>query len=381
MLAPSTRFLTEWRPLAALGAVADAWRDLCARAAEPNAFYEPAFALAAAPVLGSDAGAVLVWSPDARLAGLFPLRLARRRYGLPLPLLIGWTHDYGPFGVPLVDRDRIDDVVASFLDHVAAAADLPKLVLMPCLAADGVVARALAAEAARRGGRTADLDPRRRALLATTEDAKTYLDAAVHKNRRQKLARQRRRLAESGGLRCDFESDPARVEALLDEFLAIEQSGWKGRARTAAAQDDAVAQFMRRATIGLARDGKLIVGALRHAGHAIAATLVLRSGAGAWVWKIAYDEQAARYSPGVQIVLDLTARLLGDPAVAWTDSCATPDHPMIDRVWRERLALTDRLIAVAPGSGFAFTLAWRLESLRHAAIALAKRLGAVLRRA
>ena len=55
----------EWRPLAALGEVRGEWRDLARRALEPNVFYDPAFALAAAPVFGADIGAVLVWSTAA----------------------------------------------------------------------------------------------------------------------------------------------------------------------------------------------------------------------------------------------------------------------------------------------------------------------------
>src|SRR5437764_7416422 len=95
---------TEWRPFAELGGIADAWRALARRAVEPNCFYDPAFALAAAPVLGVDAGAVLVWSAaPRRLIGLFPCCIEQRRYGLRLPLLAGWTHPYGPLGTPLVD--------------------------------------------------------------------------------------------------------------------------------------------------------------------------------------------------------------------------------------------------------------------------------------
>ncbi len=41
-------FAVEWRWFAELVPIADDWRDLAARALEPNVFYEPAFALAAA---------------------------------------------------------------------------------------------------------------------------------------------------------------------------------------------------------------------------------------------------------------------------------------------------------------------------------------------
>ena len=82
-------------------------------------------------------------------------------------------------------------------------------------------------------------------------------------------------------------------------------------------------------------------------GRAIAAIVTLRSGDAAWCWKIAYDEAFARYSPGVQLLLDVTEALLADPRIARADSCATPDHPMIDHIWRERLSLSDRLMCVA----------------------------------
>lgn len=61
-------FAVEWRPLTRLEPVAPQWRELAGRALEPNVFYEPAFALAAVPVFGADAGAVLIWSGEVAAA-------------------------------------------------------------------------------------------------------------------------------------------------------------------------------------------------------------------------------------------------------------------------------------------------------------------------
>src|ERR1700738_3813300 len=107
----------EWMRLTTLAEFRDEWRDLSHRALEPNVFYDPAFALAAAPVFGADAGAVLVWSKAAptRLIGLFPARNARR-YGM-MTALTGWTHPYAPFGVPLVDRGEADAAIPGCLAH------------------------------------------------------------------------------------------------------------------------------------------------------------------------------------------------------------------------------------------------------------------------
>ena len=78
-----TTFRVEWRPIIELQCHVLEWRRLAQRAAEPNVFYEPSFALAAADVFGRNVRAGLVWSRTApeRLLGFFPARIERRRYG------------------------------------------------------------------------------------------------------------------------------------------------------------------------------------------------------------------------------------------------------------------------------------------------------------
>jgi CelD/BcsL family acetyltransferase involved in cellulose biosynthesis len=372
MLAPPTATLTcERRGLTALADVVEAWRDLAARAAEPNVFYEPAFALAAAPALGRGVEVVLVWAPSGQLVGLFPIERTRTRWGVPIEVVVGWTHAYAPLGTPLVDRHFLDAAFDAFLDHFGAAGSLPPLLLMPLVTADGVVAQALAGAVRRRDGRSRTFGAHRRALLMTGSGADAYLDASLGRKKRREIARQRRRLGDDCGIECEIATAPARVAAILDEFLAIEAAGWKGRAGTAARQNPEIHAFMTKAVTDLANEGKTIAAALRQGDRAIAANVVLKSGAGSWGWKIAYDETTARSSPGVQILIDVTTRLIDDPDIAWCDSCAVPDHSMIDHVWRERLAVEDWLIGLA-GDLPTFNWATRLEAVRRRLIAVGR---------
>ena len=64
----------------------------------------------------------------------------------------------------------------------------------------------------------------------------------------------------------------------------------------------------------------------------------------AFYFKLGIDEHFAKYSPGVQLTLELTRHLCADPAIASADSTAGPDHPMINPIWRGRLAIGDVLI-------------------------------------
>jgi CelD/BcsL family acetyltransferase involved in cellulose biosynthesis len=285
-------------------------------------------------------------------------------------VLSAWTHPYAPLGTPLVDRDEADAVLAAWLAHLARDSALPGLVLLPLLPEDGPFAAALARALTRRDAAHAAFGQHRRAALVPAGRA-DYIEHAIGAKKRKELRRQRHRLADAGKVTTDTTTDPTAIGDALRDFLALEARGWKGRAGTAAAKHDDIRRFIDNAIGALAADGHVRIDCLRLGGQAVAAAITLVSGARAWTWKIAYDEAYARFSPGVQLMLDVTEALLADRAVAHADSCATADHPMIDHLWRERLALSDRLVAVraAPST---FALACRLEQARRRAIAAAK---------
>jgi CelD/BcsL family acetyltransferase involved in cellulose biosynthesis len=372
-------FRVEWRPLAELAPVAEQWRALAADPLEPNVFYEPAFASAAAPVFGHDVGAFLVWSRSTppKLLGFFPTRIERRRWGVPLPVLVGWTHAYGPLGTPLVDRDAAPAVIAAWLDHIATHPELPRLVLLPYVA-EGPVAQAIAAVVARRKGWSAAFGRHQRALLAPDEERANYLGRSMARKKRKELRRQKRRLTDDGLVVRASTGEPGEVAGALGDFFTLEAAGWKGRAGTAAGADGHVRDFLKNAVGALAAEGKVQIDRLVVDAYPIAVMVTLRSGASVWCWKTAYDEKFSRASPGVQLLLDVTQVLLDDGSVIRADSCATADHPMIDHIWRERLALSDQLISV--GSGPAFIAACALEACRRTLVAAAKSLRDLVRR-
>src|SRR5580700_11423953 len=162
----------EWRTLSELEPIAADWRELAARALEPNVFYEPAFALEAAKIFGRDAGALLVWSGTSprKLLGFFPGTIEPRRYGLKLPVLVGWTHPYAPLGTPLVEREAAEPVIAAWLAYLTDDPELPGLVLLPFLPANGPFATVLDAIVRRAQMPSAPFNRHSRALLAPAPD-------------------------------------------------------------------------------------------------------------------------------------------------------------------------------------------------------------------
>jgi CelD/BcsL family acetyltransferase involved in cellulose biosynthesis len=379
---PAGELELEWRPLTALEPDREAWRRLAERAAEPNVFYDPAFALAAAPALGAGVQAALLWSRTRprQLLGFFPIR-HERRYGPLWPVATGWTHAFAPLGTPLVDRDRADQVIDAFLSRVSGTARAAPILLWPFIPEHGPFAAALDRVLARRGSRSARFGDHRRAALAPGTARADYLARALSRKRRKELARLRRRLTVNGKLELATARTEAEVAASLSEFLALEARGWKGRAGTAIDSDPAIGRFVGSAMAALAADAMARIDRLRLDGRTLAAAITLRQGEAAWFWKIAFDEAYARCSPGVQLTLELTAALLADARMARVDSCASEHHPMIDHVWRERIAVCDRLVALDPTAERAFWAARQLEAWRYGGRAAAKRLRAAVQRA
>jgi hypothetical protein len=304
--------------------------------------------------------------------GLFPACIGRWRRGFT-SMLVGWTHPYAPLGTPLIDRDETEAVIAAWLDHLGCDPAMPAELLLPLVPEQGAFADALEMVLARQGRRTAPFGRHERALLAPGTERDKYLERAMSGSKRKELRRQRRRLEDIAPVTGATATGTADIEAALKDFMVLEASGWKGLAGTAIVNNPAIKDFVQKAVGGLAADGHARIDRLFLNGTAIAATITLASGDTAWCWKIAYNEGLARSSPGVQLVCDLTENLLAHPVPLHVDSCAAADHPMIDHVWRERLALSDRLIALRP-SAMPFTLVCWIETLRRSGLAAAKAL-------
>jgi hypothetical protein len=94
----------------------------------------------------------------------------------------------------------------------------------------------------------------------------------------------------------------------------------------------------------LAAQGRCEIVTLAHGGVPVACGIVLRHGSRAFFFKITFDEREWKTSPGVQLTLDLTRHLCADPDIVDVDSTADADHPMIDHIWRGRLAMADLFV-------------------------------------
>ena len=321
---------------------AEAWRILATRAAEPNGYYLPDWELAVnASVPGRTGASALAAWHDKMLVGLLPVVSMRQAYKIPLPALVS-AHPYGTLCSPPLDHGMAVDAAATLMQ--AARQSGARALVLREVALDGAAMKAFNMVLRGEGLRRRVLQWHLRASLDATRDADELLDDALGAKKLKELRRQRHRLAEQGAVTFEVARSPQDVAAALESFLTLEASGWKGARGTALAQVEGDATFIRRATSALAATGNCEIVTLRAGETPVASGIVLRHRSRAFFFKLGVDERFAKFSPGVQLTLDLTRHLCADPAIASADSTASPDHPMINPIWRGRFAIGDVLI-------------------------------------
>lgn len=325
----------------------DGWRALVAHSAEPNPFFEPEYVLPAAELIGGRRLGLLVVREAERWVACLPVHRPRRWHRVPLGCVATWQHRYCFLGTPLVRRDRVEGAIAALAGELVGQRGT-SFAGLDALADEGPVREALRGAIGRRGGDEVPVSRHQRALLRRPEAGKGA--PTVTGKHRRELERKRRRLEDELGAQLAV-VDLAEDAAAVEEFLALEASGWKGRSGTALASMHRDAEFFRAICSSFRGLGRLHLLSLQADGERVAMACNLRAGPGVFCLKIAFAERWRRYSPGAQLVLDHVEWFGRDSDAAWMDSCVQPDNELVNRLWPDRRGIATLAIPVRSARG------------------------------
>lgn len=350
-----------------LAAHVAAWDELARTAAESNVFYESWQLLPAIKAMGShsDLRFVLLYDPKPpgsapgappQLCAFFPLEKLRRYKGLPVGVLSLWKHVYCSTCTPLLRAGRERECLGALLDFLRRDGESAPLFELRTVPAEGNFQRYWIEACQAHHILTFTEEIYTRALLQPVAHGgswspEEYLRAALTRKRRKELKRLENRLTELGPLSYEALENPDDAPRWIEEFLQIEAGGWKGRAGTAFASGDADRAYFKAIACEAATRGRLMLLALRLNGRPIAMKVNFLAGNCAFTWKIAFDEEYARFSPGVLLELENIRRLPTLNNVSWMDSCAKADHFMINRLWMERRLMQNSVISTGKTPG------------------------------
>jgi CelD/BcsL family acetyltransferase involved in cellulose biosynthesis len=359
--------------------------DLSTRALEPNPFYEPWMlsSVLERVVSSADLLFLLVFknepsSRSPRLCGFFPVAPFTRHHGLPVRGFRLLGHMYCFVGAPIIDRDTASEVLQHFFS--ASRAFGAALVELPMMPSSGRFHQVLVDVLHQQ--RLANRIESRylRALYRVPTSPAGYLAETLSGKTRKLVRRQRERLAEIGVIEYSTLESADDPEAWLNEFLDLEAKGWKGKEKTAIASSPEHLRFFMEAGKRALERHAIFGSALRLNGRMIAGRIVFRSAEGSYLFKIAYDEQLAAFSPGTLLELQTIEHGLPE-GVAWTDSCTSASNQVFRRLWLHNRIIEH--IVVSPGSvsgdlaiGLVPVLRWIADRVKRRAGTAATRVNA-----
>lgn len=331
-----------------------AWENLVENALEPNTFYEPWMLM---PALRSfaveqDVQVVLVFASDqgeSILCGVFPLQKKRRYKGLPVNAMSFWQHIYCGLCTPLLRTGYASECLDAFFDWLPVGTDCA-LMELNLVSGEGSFNELFNDCLSRRESQSLVFETFTRALFRRAESSDEYVRTALNRGHRKDLRRRTRRLSETGHLTYDVLEPDGDVDSWVEEYLRLEASGWKSQGGAFACNEVDTRYF---ATIAKAafEKRKLMMLSVRLDGRAIAMKCNFIASPGSFAYRIAFDEDYAFYSPGVLLEIENIRRLHNEPGIAWMDSCATPEHPMINRLWLDRRAIQSVLVPTGRKAG------------------------------
>lgn len=307
------------------------WDILARETVTENPAYSRQYVLAGLETIdaGANVCAVAISDDNERLVGFFPFR-RRILPPFPWPVAVGAQNIYQFAGVPLAARRCTDSVIGAWLDGLAAGTPSRYWALSNIDLDSGFIASVRTQMAARGLSLRVVTPYRRPSLTGKAGSSAAHSAQIIKKSRVKDIERNLRRLREIGAVDFERADEPEQVKQRVEEFLALEQSGWKGQNGTAFLSKDRDTAFARMAFGG---NGPTVVDSLLLDGMPIAMSVNMSNGATLFALKCAYDENYRKFSPGLVLEYLVVEEFFTSGAFTEMDASTTMDGHIIQEFW------------------------------------------------
>jgi hypothetical protein len=323
------------------------WRDLAERAVEPNPFFEPDCLIPAAThqSYGDEIQLVVATDGD-RFYACMPIRHVSRWRSLPYRIVTTQVRRMTYLGTPLVDADHGSEAVKAMLEVLVQERRAGKSrVLVVQELTDGPVALLIRTAASDLGLPLIVFESFDRGFLGR-HDPPAYKQAHSAKTL-SNLYRKQRNLGKELGVSADIVDRGNEPEA-IDDYIALEASGYKADVGVAMATVPGEAEYFRAMCQAFAAAGRLHLLSLSALRKTPAMIAWVRGGDTFFQFKWSYDEQFAKYSPGIILHTEAMRYFDEKTDARFLDTCTWGENEMINRLYPDRRSITSYFVILGP---------------------------------
>ena len=373
--APKHIQVSVLRPAELTASDVAAWRALEARTVEENPYLSPDFILPALQHLpGAQTCRFIViraagGANSDELLGLGIFVEGKPTIKFPFRHLTAYKSMHSYLTGVYVDRDRAAEVLDAFAAFMTSRRSPWRGVHFSDLPWQSKLGTLLREAFAQHSATWYEDFLVERAILHIAKRANQDVSEYISKRRLKTFRRYAAKLAENGTVEWHCHSG-ARADARAAEtFLRLEHSGWTGDSGTSLLAKPNEAAFFRDMIANFARRNQVFFTELTTGGRVVVSTCNLMAGRSGFAFKIGWDEDFRKYSPGTLNEIHFLQRLRTlDLAIDTLDSGASPES-YIDRFWPDRAVLATGFFVTDP---YARAVVSGLKRLRQAKRLLAR---------
>lgn len=322
------------------------WRDLESRSCHVNAFLSPEFLVAAWKWLEPAGNSFLLTVEErgsGRLRALGCFQTSPGSRLLPLPHLIAARTIHSFRTGLLLDQATAELTLEVWLRHLQRQTKWGGVVF-PSLRLDSILAQRLQAAVKTCRLSWHPINNIESAAYFPPIAAEDTHFAYLSAHRRKSLRKKERSLESHGSVSLRRIERHEEVAPALEQFLTLEHAGWKGEEGTSLKSNAATAEFLHTMANGFYERGRLVLTELFAGDELIANSINLLHASTLFAFKIGWNPQFARASPGTlhhALLLPLVYRELS--AVTCVDSCSRPGS-FLESLWPHRISIADAVI-------------------------------------
>jgi len=314
----------------------DEWHDLAQNAVETNVFFFPWFVRASIPLLKPKHPVIVTVRSHEQLIGLIIMQPDKGYAKVPVGFFRTCLQYHQFLATPLVRAGHAEDFFTGLGDWLDASPQSRGFCLLNLLSSGGEIADA-ADEVFKRQSRSVTLvEEFERAAIIGPSTAVGEPTDHISKSRLKSLKRREKKLSKLGEVTVDHFSEIDDAREWLEDFIRLENSGWKGEEKTSIAENPIDADFYHEMVGAAESENALSFLRLSVDGVPIAYTLDLRCGAFAYCLKSAHDAAYRKYAPGVILEYETLKKYYRPETNIFVDSCTAPDNVMINELWPDK---------------------------------------------
>jgi len=339
------RWESDLLTLKSASEIAAVWEDLALHAVEKNIFSFPWFVIPSLPLLDKKEPKIVTVYDGALLIGLFMICQDRGYAKLPLSFARTALHPDQFLGTPLVREGYVDQFATGLCEWLDSAPSKMSFVVLALLTAEQEISDAIiaACKAQKRG--LVEVDRFERAAIEPKISPAAHIDERISKGRRKSLRRKMRRLNEEGAVTIEQLSDKKDLNAWIEDFMEMENSGWKKQNASSILSYPEDATFFRDMLTAAFSRGSLNFFRLCVDGKPISYTVDIVCAPEAYCLKTAFDPAYRKFSPGVLMEYETLKYYSNRSDISSVDSCTDPDNQMLNEIWPDRKTIIELAIA------------------------------------